>query len=347
MKDPMLLSLPLPMISSLLCGLLALMIWRLDLGTLRAKFTFTLLFALCALETFLVGIRFGYGVVDLIPLQRSLPLFLGPLMYLGFASLTLDRPGFRRIAFAHLIAPFVALGLFWQSVGDLRQLDWLISASYLFYLCVLFQLWRKGPDALTHARLEAAGSLSDWLLRLMGLLAFVLLMDSLIALDFALHRGANVPGLISYGTLPLLVILLIILLTIPRLNAPRAKAKPSVVEGTEQDRQVMAQLAQMMEQEQLYLDPNITVQRLARRLHLPSKTLSSAVNRSQNKNVSQYVNDLRLAHAARLLTEQTDSVTKVAEQSGFLTRSNFYREFQRLYGQSPSQFRAGQAGTGP
>jgi AraC-like DNA-binding protein len=58
-------------------------------------------------------------------------------------------------------------------------------------------------------------------------------------------------------------------------------------------------------------------------------------------NMSQYVNGFRLDHAARLLRETNDSVTQVMSQSGFLTRSNFYREFQRVYRQTPAQYREG------
>jgi len=53
------------------------------------------------------------------------------------------------------------------------------------------------------------------------------------------------------------------------------------------------------------------------------------------------VNGFRLAHAATLLRETQLSVTEIAALSGFLSRSNFYREFQRSYGQSPVTYRQG------
>ena len=42
-----------------------------------------------------------------------------------------------------------------------------------------------------------------------------------------------------------------------------------------------------------------------------------------------------------------DSVTKIAAESGFLTRSNFYREFQRVYDQSPTEYRKTHRRTDP
>jgi len=55
--------------------------------------------------------------------------------------------------------------------------------------------------------------------------------------------------------------------------------------------------------------------------------------------VSQYVNGFRLDHAAQLLRSTDTSVVQVMAQSGFLTRSNFYREFQNRFGQTPAAYR--------
>jgi AraC-like DNA-binding protein len=46
-----------------------------------------------------------------------------------------------------------------------------------------------------------------------------------------------------------------------------------------------------------------------------------------------------LAHAAEMLLKSDDPVAQISEKSGFLTRSNFYREFQRVYGTTPAAYR--------
>ncbi|MEM8656564.1 MAG: AraC family transcriptional regulator [Pseudomonadota bacterium] len=336
MDEPTMVNFPLPMVTALLFGVVAVLVWRMELGQTRASAMFSALFAMGAVASFLVGLRFGYGVTALVPLQRVLPLFLGPVMYLGFAAMTVDARGFARIALAHLSAPPVVLGLLWLLIGDLRFLDWLIAGSYLGYAIALFLLWRKGPDALSYARVDVTRSLSNWTLRGLGLLLFVLLLDTAIALDFAFNQGSNVSTLISAGAVPLILLLLAIMLTMPHM-LQRPKPAPPAPEG--EDAKVEARLRALMEEEALFLDPDLTVQRLAKRLHVPARTVSTAINRTQGMNVSQYVNEFRLAHAARLLVEDRASVTKISAQSGFLTRSNFYREFQRVYGQSPTEYR--------
>ncbi|SDX25713.1 transcriptional regulator, AraC family [Ruegeria halocynthiae] len=339
MDSPGLISFPLPLATALLCGVLAMLAWRLDLGFRPANMLFSAFFGVGAVSSLLVGLRFGYGVEELIPLQRTLPLFLGPLLYLSFASLTVERHDVAKIVMMHLGAPFILIGLYLLLASDLRSLDWVISASYSYYCIALFILWRKGPDALSQARVDVTQTLSNWLLRGIGFLVFVLVLDSAIAIDFAVNKGANASMLISYGTVPLIFLLLATSITLPLMfSKANAVSNPAPVANTE-DEEVVDLLQALMYEQQLFLDPNITVQRLAKRLSLPARTVSSAVNRTQGTNMSQYVNEFRLAHAARLLTQTDESVANIATQSGFLARSNFYRAFQRVYGQSPTEYR--------
>ena len=123
--------------------------------------------------------------------------------------------------------------------------------------------------------------------------------------------------------------------TVTRLVAP-----PTVAPAPARDTAKIAEAAQdLMVREALYLDTGLTADRLAKRLHIPTRALSEAINQRQNMNVSQYVNGFRLRRAAELLAQTDQGLADVMAQSGFLTRSNFYREFQREYGQTPVNYR--------
>ncbi|OED50192.1 hypothetical protein AB838_03675 [Rhodobacteraceae bacterium (ex Bugula neritina AB1)] len=343
MDSSAMLTFPLPVMTAALCSALAVLVWRAELGCRRANLLFVAFFGLSAVSSLLVGLRFGYGLSPLIPLQRILPLYFGPFLYLGFAALLPDASGFLRRALRHLAAPVAALALFWLLVADMRQLDWLISASYFAYAAALLRLWRKGPDALAQARLDRAGLLHRWMLRAVGLLVFVLLLDTAIAADFALFGGSHVPALISAGTVPLLVMLLVLLSVLPAVFSAPGRAAAAAAPAGRVTADTEERLRHLLQEEQLFLDPDLSVQRLAKRLHIPARELSAAVNRTQGQNVSQYVNRFRLAHAAGLLESSDRSVTDIAAGSGFLSRSNFYRAFQRVYGETPSQYRKSRA----
>ena len=97
----------------------------------------------------------------------------------------------------------------------------------------------------------------------------------------------------------------------------------------------MARLDALLASETLYLEPALTLSRLARRLKMPAKPLSSAVNRATGDNVSRYINRYRIMHACDRL-KAGDNVTAAMLASGFNTKSNFNREFARVTDKSPT-----------
>ena len=57
-----------------------------------------------------------------------------------------------------------------------------------------------------------------------------------------------------------------------------------------------------------------------------------------NKTYSDFVSDIRVGYACKLLIEEKFSVTQICYESGFNTVSNFNRQFKNLTGKSPLQY---------
>ena len=299
---------------------------------------FAALFALFAFEAILVGLRFGYGVESLIPIQRVLPLLVGPLMYCGFRALAEPPARVRETATLFGVAVgLIAACLLSRAVA--AWLDLLIAASYCVYLVLLARLWRRGPDVLAGALLSSATALHAWLFRSILLLALILALNSLISLDFMFSGGRQASLLIAVGSLILIPAFVAVALLLP-LEAPAAPpALDSKENATPEDRALAEAAAELLARTHLYRDPNLSLSRFARRLGVPARRLSSAINLVHGVNVSQFVNERRVHDAAARLTQSSQGVAEVMTASGFLTRSNFYREFRRLYGLSPAEYR--------
>lgn len=58
-----------------------------------------------------------------------------------------------------------------------------------------------------------------------------------------------------------------------------------------------------------------------------------------NKTVIQFVNELRIGYAHKLLVETQSNIDQIAFDSGFHNLSNFYEQFQKITGKSPFRFR--------
>lgn len=329
-------ALPLPILSFVLSATACVMIWRLDLNNPLARGLFTAVFALIAATTLLTGLRFGYGVEAFAPIQRIIPLFIGPLIYLGFLAYTRPPSQMRRPIGAHLGA--------WTLVAVLPQLipavrvayDAAIGLSYLVTIVLLLAMWRRGPDALSLAPLDLTRGLRLWMIVAAAMLAVMLVFDAAIAVRFATGQRDGALSLISVGSIVSALALLIAIIT---FTGRRAQPLPQPGPLSPQTSDLEPRATAFLNETQLFLDTDLTLDRLAKRLHVPARALSEAINASRQMNVSQYVNGFRLAHAAHLLETTNLPVTQVTEQSGFLTRSNFYREFERVFAMSPTAYR--------
>ena len=72
---------------------------------------------------------------------------------------------------------------------------------------------------------------------------------------------------------------------------------------------------------------------------LPARQLSQAINRVRGMNVSRYVNDFRIKDVCAVLQQEDVTVTEAMYRAGFSTKSNFNREFLRVTGMTPDQWR--------
>lgn len=113
---------------------------------------------------------------------------------------------------------------------------------------------------------------------------------------------------------------------------------PPIRPVNQEDVDIMARLEGFLVRDPVHLDPNLTLSRLAKRLQLPEKRLSAAVNRATGANVSRYINGWRIRYACDQIAKGA-TVTDAMLDSGFNTKSNFNREFLRETGVSPSQWK--------
>lgn len=325
------LAFPLPLLSCVLAAVACVLIWRTDIGSTLARGLFTGVFALMAVGTALTGLRFGYAVDAAAPIQRVIPLAVGPLIYLGFLCFT--RTDMTRPMLLHLSLAAAAAILPQTIPGARGSYDAFILLSYLVYAIAIARLWAKGPDALSRAPLDITAGLRTWMLVAVAMLVVMLVFDTAIAVSFALERREEALTLITYGSLVSALSMIAAIVFIS--NRPNADPAPQPTASNPLEPQARAFLIES----QLFLDTDLTLDRLAKRLHVPARALSEAINQTQQMNVSQYVNGFRLTHAAHLLETTQMTVTEVTEASGFLTRSNFYREFERVFATSPTAYR--------
>jgi AraC-like DNA-binding protein len=90
----------------------------------------------------------------------------------------------------------------------------------------------------------------------------------------------------------------------------------------------------------LYLDPCLTVTKLAKEAATNRTYLSNYINSEKGCNFKQYINLLRSEQALKLIeSEKMETLSDVAIQSGFSNLRSLNRAFIAIYGKLPSQVR--------
>lgn len=106
------------------------------------------------------------------------------------------------------------------------------------------------------------------------------------------------------------------------------------------------QIQALMQVKQLYIDPDLNLNDVAKRLNLPAAETSRAIRDASGRNFRTYVNDFRIESVKRKLTDPGYahvSILAIAMESGFNSESSFYRVFKAATGLSPTAYRAKRA----
>ncbi|OAN80191.1 AraC family transcriptional regulator [Jannaschia sp. EhC01] len=325
------LSLPVPIFFALILAFLALRTFLWSGRSLLAAFL-----AACALQSLILAGAVGYeiaGFRTILPVTAST---IPPLAWLTFRS-ALITPVALSEAAPHLIVPLFCL--FCRFFAPVT-IDVVVPLIFTGYGIAILLALRTTVD-LPLARIEAGG-VTNILWRLLG---WVLIASAFTDVFVAV---AYISGNPAWGDRIVSIFASIAILSLGALSslpnatgevdcedpAPPARDLLPDAETLQQDKDILEKLDTLLTREKTYVDPSLTVLRLSRRVHVPEKQLSAAVNRTTGANVSRYINKWRIEHACGLLIAG-QNVTDAMLGSGFNTKSNFNREFLRVMSLSP------------
>lgn len=91
--------------------------------------------------------------------------------------------------------------------------------------------------------------------------------------------------------------------------------------------------------DKFFLEPDVNLIEVSSRVQVNSKYISDYLKFHYGETFLVYVNRLRVEYAASLLASGTLTMEDIAEKSGFTNASTFYRNFARVKGISPAQYR--------
>ena len=100
-------------------------------------------------------------------------------------------------------------------------------------------------------------------------------------------------------------------------------------------------LNQVMKQQKLFKEPELTLDELSKTLEVPSNYLSQVINEKEGINFYDYINALRIEEFKRIVVLKQNknfTIISLAYECGFNSKTSFNRVFKKSTGLTPSQF---------
>ncbi|MEP3436588.1 MAG: helix-turn-helix domain-containing protein [Hoeflea sp.] len=289
-----------------------------------------------------LGLRLSFEMNVPTQLQPIIALLMGPSAYLGFLTLTQDGDQSWKRPFA-INAGLVVIAQIAILVSLPVSGDFIVLAFNIAYLIRIAAFLGRNPDEFIHVAAQAMPLMRS------ALYAIIALLGLMVAADFAIVAAGVFAG--DGGAMQLLsgasgilaafcfAVALIVAPQIVRLGMTGLAQKQPQPASSEEDRRLLEELGAMMDETNLFCDTNLTLVRVARRLVVPARQVSNAVNRCTGDNFSRYLNGFRIRHAQELLRDTSLPVTEIMLEAGFVSKSSFNGEFRRITGLTPSQYR--------
>lgn len=126
--------------------------------------------------------------------------------------------------------------------------------------------------------------------------------------------------------------------------APATKHDPLLTASIDpRDRHVVEQIDRSMRTDSAFLDPDISIERLAVRLDVPVHRLRAIINRAMgHRNFASFINGYRVDFAKAALADPArgrETILAIAYESGFSSLQTFNRVFRDIVGMTPTDHR--------
>jgi len=254
--------------------------------------------------------------------------------------------------------------IFWA--GSPTDLPWMGSESYQLWMhtpfpfLILFGLMFVAIGALQQPLKKAyARALNDhqkeglhwlnrilWVFMLFSLLGMILIMLDFVFFDYAFAPFYPYPVFIGMAIMTYALAISGYAkreATLPPISPPIDKQATQTIHPRAA---TLEQLNQYFADHHPYLDPEMTLIKLAALMETKGYLLTQALNQIQGQTFSQYLNSFRVAEAKRLLHHpEFDHLTLLAVgfEAGFNSKASFNRVFKAATGMPPGTFRKNKA----
>lgn len=278
------------------------------------------------------------SLIDVIWSACSLSVY--PLYYFYLVSLSGSSrhfpPQLGLLLLPALVIPIFKLLFAWPILDRVQQLAFVVLT---IYVCVRgLQRLRAFDHAMKEYYADTEDK-SSYSLRLLLILftftSFLSAIFSVIGREFFAEDLLVIIPSMLFSTL-LFAVLYIgdsYSFEASQMQVEEEKVGPTEAINPTETVQYIARLQYLMEEEKIYLEPNLKISDVAARAGTCRTYISNYLNQQLDTSFSDYINKRRIAHAEQLLAADPSAKTSyLATASGFVSEQSFLRNYRKFTG---------------
>ncbi len=283
----------------------------------------------------------------------------GPLFYFYYKAVVLKKFRFKKTDIVHFLPAILCLlaviFMFFTSPAAGEQnktsmaniekmfvwVSWLIFIqAFSYILTVTYSFYKERHVKLTHS----ASPVSNWLVIFMICFGLIWLVAIFVQIKATGNDAWNYVWLLASvliyttGYMGLYRPRLFTNIPYQRSNSGKYE-KSSLTDANAQE--YLEKLRQLMRQEKPFLNPDLTLPKLAQRLGISHHHLSQIINRNLNQNFFEFLSSYRIKEAQEQMLDPLNerfNIATIAMNVGFNSISSFNTAFKKQTGITPSQF---------
>ncbi len=203
-----------------------------------------------------------------------------------------------------------------------------IAFSVILLIPVLKKILRK----------ESLKPFEKWILTICG--AVFILFVSYVWAILNITKGSYINGAVYFSFIIYLVIFTLLYRKKTNDLSAFSTQKYADKKLNDEDAQlIMSKLQRVMAEKELFKNPNLKVNDLAKEINVSGHQLSQLLNDNIEKNFTLFVNEYRINEACKILSENTNlTIDAVGDEVGFNAKSTFFATFKKIKGMTPSAY---------
>lgn len=267
-------------------------------------------------------------------------ILIGPFLYLYIKVQIKNEP---KNWWLHVFPFFIGIIIISEIYPFFENIkiwgNWFLKVIYLqwfLYLFMSFSLLKPVFKRLLQKK-EKNTSIDIWLVSIFLGVFFIWLAYNIASFT------SYIVGALSFSFVMYLIILLFIFKKNKDTTFFNDRQRYKNKEIDYETLKIIKSKLSIVEEKELFCNPNLTLTLLAKELNISSHRLSQFINTSYSKSFTLFINEFRIEKAKKLLAISNNyKVETIGYECGFNSKSTFYTTFKKITQQTPLEYKKSQ-----